>query len=66
MYNVGRNNFYDNQKNATIYTPAPVATFLNDLLRHNISVDKVVLDPCLGAWCVVMAIQEKWLQNHRH
>lgn len=49
MYNVGRNNFYDNQKNATIYTPAPVATFLYDLLRHNISVDKVVLDPCVGA-----------------
>src|SRR3989338_8105912 len=49
MYRVDRNNFYKNQKKATIYTPDYVSEFLYDLLNVHIGKsDGVVIDPCVG------------------
>ncbi len=47
MYNVARNNFYENQKNATVYTPEKVSQFLFDLLHKKTK--GLVIDPCVGA-----------------
>lgn len=49
MYRVDRNNFYDEGKSATVYTPAPVSQFLFNLVGVHIDRDKPVLDPCVGA-----------------
>jgi len=49
MYNVARNNFYDNEKNATIYTPAGVSEFLFTILHDKIAKGASILDPCVGA-----------------
>lgn len=50
MYRVDRNNFYDNEKNATVCTPDYVSRFLYDILSDCISArDGVVLDPCVGS-----------------
>ena len=48
MYNVSRNNFYGNEKNATVYTPAEVSHFLFHILHDKISQNGYVLDPCVG------------------
>ena len=49
MYRVDRNNFYANQKKATIYTPDYVSEFLYDLLHAHIRQNVgVVIDPCVG------------------
>ncbi len=47
MYNVARNNFYANRKNATIMTPTGVSRFIFDLVRDKIT-KGVVIDPCVG------------------
>lgn len=49
MYRVDRNNFYDEQKNSTIYTPAPVSEFLFKILSDKIDKKGLVVDPCVGA-----------------
>ena len=48
MYNVSRNNFYDNQKRSTIYTPQRLSQFLFDLVKDQIEPTGLVLDPCVG------------------
>lgn len=49
MYRVDRNNFYKNQKKATIYTPDYVSEFLFDLLKEYVEKnDGVIIDPCVG------------------
>ena len=47
MYRVDRNDFYKNGKNATVYTPDSVSTFLFDILCEH--VNGLVIDPCVGA-----------------
>lgn len=49
MYRVDRNNFYENEKTATVCTPAYVSEFLFDILAGQIDADGLVLDPCVGA-----------------
>lgn len=49
MYRVDRNNFYYQQKKATVYTPKGVSQFLYELLAGKIKKHKPVLDPCVGA-----------------
>jgi len=49
MYNVARNNFYDNEKNSTIYTPGSVSDFLFSILHDKIDRNGIVIDPCVGA-----------------
>jgi hypothetical protein len=49
MYRVDRNNFYKNEKKATIFTPDFVSEFLYDLLHSHIKKDSgVIVDPCVG------------------
>ena len=48
MYRVDRNNFYQEQKKATIYTPPPVSEFIFDLVSNKIK-KGLIFDPCVGA-----------------
>ena len=48
MYRVDRNNFYKEQKKATIYTPAGVSEFIYRLVSDKIDRTKPILDPCVG------------------
>lgn len=49
MYRVDRNNFYEREKKATIYTPEGVSNFIFEIVKDCIGSDKPVLDPCVGA-----------------
>ena len=44
MYNVARNNFYENEKNSTIYTPKPVSDFLFSILHPHLQ-GGVIIEP---------------------
>lgn len=49
MYRVDRNNFYENEKKATIFTPNYVSEFLYDLISPYIKTKHgLVVDPCVG------------------
>lgn len=49
MYRVDRNNFYKNEKEATVFTPDYVSDFLYEILHSHIHKKKgIVLDPCVG------------------
>ena len=47
MYRVDRNNFYINQKKATVYTPPSTSQFLYSILSDHIRTG-LILDPCVG------------------
>lgn len=47
MYRVDRNNFYANEKKATVYTPSSASAFLYSILKEHI-IDGLILDPCVG------------------
>lgn len=54
MYRVDRNDFYKDQKNATIYTPPGVSRFLFDLVHDKIDPSGLVFDPCVGAGSLLL------------
>ncbi len=58
MYRVDRNNFYRDQKKATVYTPARVSRFLFDILQDKIPVGGTVLDPCVGQGALLAPFAE--------
>ena len=58
MYRVDRNNFYERQKRATIYTPAGVSSFIFDVVGDKIDRHKPVLDPCVGAGSLLKPFQD--------
>ena len=47
-YRVDRNNFYKEQKKATIYTPKNVAEFIFKIVSKKIK-NGLIFDPCVGA-----------------
>ena len=47
MYRVDRNNFYQENKNASIQTPDWVSNFLF-VLNSRIQKEGVIFDPCVG------------------
>jgi type I restriction enzyme M protein len=49
MYRVDRNNFYTNEKKATVCTPDYVSDFLFSILSTQIAKGGLVVDPCVGA-----------------
>lgn len=49
MYRVDRNNFYKNEKKATVLTPDYVSEFLFSILQRHIPNSGVIVDPCVGA-----------------
>ena len=63
MYNVARNNFYENGKNSTIMTPKPVSEFLFKLVRNKIDRNGIVLDPCVGAGSLLAPFVEDGFQT---
>ncbi len=56
MYRVDRNNFYTNQKKATVYTPSSTSRFLYSILKEYIKTGSV-LDPCVGKGSLLMPFQ---------
>jgi hypothetical protein len=48
VYRVDRNNFYQREKNATIYTPATMSAFLFGLLHPILPQNSLIIDPCVG------------------
>lgn len=49
MYRVDRNNFYNNEKEATVFTPDYVSEFLYEILNSHIKkTDGIIIDPCVG------------------
>lgn len=48
MYNISRNNFYENQKSSTVFTPAGVSQFIFDVVSNKIDKTRPVFDPCVG------------------
>lgn len=58
MYRIDRNNFYRDQKNATVYTPPGVSQFLFGILHDKIDRSGVVLDPCVGAGSLLLPFRD--------
>lgn len=56
MYRVDRNNFYKEQKKATIYTPDPVSEFIFDLVSGEIK-RGLIFDPCVGKGSLLKPFQ---------
>lgn len=48
MYRVDRNDFYREEKNATVYTPESVSDFVFQILYDKIDKTGCILDPCVG------------------
>ncbi len=48
MYRVDRNNFYQHEKTATVFTPDHVSEFLFSILQPVVPQVGVVFDPCVG------------------
>lgn len=59
MYRVDRNNFYQKEKKATVYTPDYVSEFLYAILHTHISKKGVVIDPCVGTGSLL----KPWQKN---
>ncbi len=49
MYRVDRNNFYQNAKDSTVYTPSKLSDFLFSIFDGRIDQRAPVIDPCVGA-----------------
>ena len=58
MYRVDRNNFYQRQKRATIYTPSTVSNFIYNLVADKIDKTKPVFDPCVGAGSLLKPFEQ--------
>lgn len=56
MYRVDRNNFYTNEKKATIYTPDNASRFLFHILQEPIP-SGLILDPCVGKGSLLAPFQ---------
>ena len=59
MYQVNRNNFYKNEKNATVYTPYHLSNFIYHTINDKIPKNSFILDPCVGKGSLL----NPWLKN---
>ena len=48
MYRIDRNNFFKNEKKATVYTPKKMSDFLFSIVDGKIDKERKVFDPCVG------------------
>ncbi|WP_339033487.1 N-6 DNA methylase [Spiroplasma endosymbiont of Cantharis rufa] len=48
MYRIDRNNYYDESKNSTVYTPTILSDFLFKILNKEIDKKSYIFDPCVG------------------
>ncbi|URM53027.1 N-6 DNA methylase [Mycoplasma sp. SG1] len=60
MYRVDRNNFFEKNKNATVYTPDFVSNFIYEILKNSIDKNKVIFDPCVGKGSLL----NPWIKNN--
>ena len=54
MYNISRNNFYDDPKNSTVFTPSGVSQFIFDIIAEKLTKPDQFLTPALvkGRYCI--------------
>lgn len=54
MYNVSRNNFYDDPKNSTVFTPSGVSQFIFDIIAEKLTKPDQFLTHVLvkGHYCI--------------
>ena len=57
-YSVFKNNFYENEKNSTIYTPQKVSEYLYSVLSPAVS-PSVILDPAIGKGSLTNLFREE-------
>ena len=57
-YTVKNNNYHNNKKNSTIYTPAALSNYLYELLHAHIN-PKVIVDPSIGRGSLVKPWRNK-------
>ena len=62
MYRVDRNNFYQENKNASIQTPEWVSIFLFELLNSHVDKKGIIFDPCVGEGSLLKPWKEKGYQ----
>jgi len=48
MYNLRKNNYHQNPKSSTIYTPKEVSEFIFQLLKDKFTQGSLIFDPCCG------------------
>src|SRR3546814_6924516 len=59
MYRVDRNNFYQNEKKATVCTPDYVSEFLFSIISPHIKKGGLVVDPCVGEGALLLPWQRE-------
>lgn len=57
VYRVDRNNFYTEQKKATIYTPESVCDFVFQIIAPTLKPKSHILDPAVGAGALLKPFQ---------
>jgi hypothetical protein len=63
MYNVSRNNFYDDPKNSTVFTPSGVSQFIFDIIAEKIDKTRPVFDPCVGEGSLLHPFEDAGFQT---
>ena len=48
MYNLKRNDYYNNEKDYVVYTPDEISEFIFSVMNKEISKELIVFDPCVG------------------
>src|SRR3546814_5850336 len=59
IYRVDRNNFYQNEKKATVCTPDYVSEFLFSIMSPHIKKGGLVVDPCVGEGALLLPWQRE-------
>lgn len=60
MYNIKNNNYYENEKSSTVYTPTEVSQYIYDILSPEIPNNTIIFDPCVGQGSLLIP----WRDNH--
>ena len=63
MYRVDRNNFYQNAKDSTVYTPSKLSDFLFSIFDGHIDQRLPVIDPCVGAGSLLQPFERAGYQT---
>ena len=58
MYNIPRNNYYDNEKETVVYTPKEISNFIYEVLRNDVVLGDLVFDPCVGQGSLIIPWQD--------
>jgi len=53
MYNLKRNDYYNNEKDYVVYTPDEISEFIFNIMNQEIAPNSLVFDPCVGGGSLV-------------